>query len=312
MRLTMTLQELRFIVALAREKHFHKASKSCFVSQPTLSIGVQKLEKELNLTIFERHKNEVRITALGQEIVERAKRVLTEVDEIKQIAEQDKNPLQSTFKLGAIYTVGSYLLPQLITTLNKLAPKLPIEITEDFTVNLRNKLNAGELDAILISLPFSAAGIVTHELYKEPFVVLMPGDHPLTTLKTISEKALGEYTVLMLGEGHCFREQVIASCPDCFAMRGSETGFNWRTIEGGSLETIRHMVAAKMGLTILPATAANIGPYNQNILTTRPLKSVSPNRVVALAWRKSFPRFKVIDVVLKAISRCELPGAKLY
>jgi LysR family hydrogen peroxide-inducible transcriptional activator len=308
----MTLQELRFIVALAREKHFHKASNACFVSQPTLSIAVQKLENELNITIFERHKNDVRITELGKVIVERAKRVLAEVDEIKQVAELEKNHLQSTFRLGAIYTVGSYLLPQLITTLNKLAPDMPIEINEDFTVNLREKLNAGELDAILISFPFSAAGIVTKELYKEPFVVLMPADHPLTKLKAISEKALSEYNVLMLGEGHCFRDQVIASCPDCFAMRGSGAGFNWRTIEGGSLETIRHMVAAKMGLTILPATAANVGPYNSSILTTRPLKSISHNRVVALAWRKSFPRFKAIDVVLKAISKCALEGAKIY
>jgi LysR family hydrogen peroxide-inducible transcriptional activator len=307
----MTLQELRFIVALAREKHFHKASQACFVSQPTLSIAVQKLEKELNVTLFERHKNELRVTDVGKDIVERAKRILAEADEIKQLATLDKNHLHTPLKLGAIYTVGSYLLPELITTLNKLAPEMPIEIHEDFTVNLRNKLNSGELDAILISLPFTATGIVTRELYREPFVVLMPSDHPLTKFKSISEDALSDYNVLMLGEGHCFRDQVMASCPDCFAIRKSGAGFNWRTIEGGSLETIRHMVAAKMGLTILPATAAWMGPYNESTLTTRPLKSTSPHRVVALAWRQSFPRFKAIEMVLKAVSKCELEGAKI-
>ena len=206
----MTLQELRFIVALAREKHFHKASHACFVSQPTLSIAIRKIEKELNVTLFERNKNDVRITPIGEDIVLRAKRVLSEVDEIKQAAMSDQDQLKGTIKLGAIYTIGPYLFPKLITELNSLAPELAIEIHEDYTAKLRSKLVAGELDAILISLPFNVPGILTKTLYQEPFEVLMPGHHALTKHKTVKDAALKEHPVLMLGEGHCFRDQVIA------------------------------------------------------------------------------------------------------
>ncbi|HLB58113.1 MAG TPA: hydrogen peroxide-inducible genes activator [Gammaproteobacteria bacterium] len=304
----MTLQELRFIIALAREKHFGKASESCFVSQPTLSIAVRKLEEELNVILFERDKNDVRITPLGKDILERAKRVLAEVDGIKQIAEFDKDQLNGTFKLGAIYTVGPYLLPPLITALHKLVPQMPIEIQEDYTANLREKLSAGELDAILISLPFTEKSVVTRTLYKEPFVVLMPADHPLTTYKMLPEKALSAYNILMLGEGHCFRDQIISSCPSCFTTSAARSKMKWHSVEGSSLETIRHMVASGMGLTILPVTAANTASYYQNRLVTRPLKASHPSRVIALAWRKNFPRIQAIETVLKAILQCHLPG----
>ena len=302
----MTLQEFRFLVALAREKHFHKAAKACFVSQPTLSIAIRKLEKELGIELFERHNNVVRITSAGQDIVERAKRVLAEVEELKLVALSDKDQLNTVFKLGAIYTIGPYLLPPLITALHQLAPKMPIEIQENFTINLREKLLAGELDAIIISLPFGGPGIVTRTLYKEDFVVLMPGDHPLAKFKSIPEKSLSDYNVLMLGEGHCFRDQVISSCPRCFSDNKSMSGVNWRTVEGGSLETIRHMVASGMGLTILPRSAVSLTHYYENILTFRPLKAVSPSRTVALAWRHSFTRIKAIDAVLKAITNCKI------
>lgn len=304
----MTLQELRFLVALAKERHFHKASQACFVSQPTLSIAIRKLENELGIELFERHKNSVRITVAGQDIVARAKRVLAEVDEIKQVALSDKDQLRAVFKLGAIYTIGPYLLPPLITALHHAAPLLTIEIQENFTANLREKLLSGELDAILISLPFGGPGIVTHTLYKEDFVVLMPKNHALAKFKSIPEKALSNYNVLMLGEGHCFRDQVMSSCPRCFSDKKSISGVNWRTVEGGSLETIRHMVASGMGLTILPSSAVSLNHYYENILTFRPLKAVSPSRTVALAWRNSFTRVKAIDAVLKAITNCKIPA----
>lgn len=304
----MTLQELRFLIALAHEKHFRKASEACFVSQPSLSIAIRKLEEELGVVLFERNKNEVQPTPLGKEIVERAKRVLEEVEGIKQIANADQDQLSGVFRLGAIYTIGPYLLPPLITGLNKIAPQMPIEIQEDYTSNLRKKLINGDVDAILVSQPFTAPGIVTRDLYTEPFVVLMPGDHPLTRNKTVNESALSKFNVLLLGEGHCFRDQVISSCPTCFTSTKSRSGINWKTVEGGSLETIRHMVASGMGLTILPITAAHTSPYRNNILTYRPLKGVSPGRVISLAWRNSFPRTKAIDAVLKSISKASLEG----
>lgn len=302
----MTLQELRFIIALAREKHFRKASTACFVSQPTLSIAIGKLEKELGVQLFERHKNKVQISPIGKDIVDRAKRIISEVEALKQAVELKKDPLKGVFKLGAIFTVGPYLLPPLITQLNQLAPEMPIEIHEDFTFNLREKLLNGDLDAILISLPFTGNGILTHTLYTESFVVLMPTDHPLARYKTVPEKALLPHPILMLGEGHCFRDQVISSCPLCFAAnRIQTTGVHWQTVAGGSLETIRHMVASKMGLTILPMSAANVSPYDAKILTTRPLRALNPRRKVALAWRSSFFRVPAIDALVQAASQLD-------
>lgn len=298
----MTLQELRFIVALAREKHFGKASEACFVSQPTLSVAVRKLEKELGVDLFERHKNAVKITPLGKEIIERAKRVLEEADDLKQLAKLDKDQLTGVLKLGAIYTVGPYLLPRLITELMRLAPQMQLEIQENYTANLQEKLSAGELDLIIISLPFKEPGLLVRNIYKEPFVVLMPANHPLSRYQRVDEKILSEYNVLILGEGNCFREQVISSCPTCFVPRKSIKGPHWKTVEGSSLETIRHMVASGMGLTILPETAAHSASYNESVLTVRPLKGESPYRTIALAWRKSFPRVKAVEVVLKALS----------
>lgn len=306
----MTLQELRFIVALAREKHFGKASEACFVSQPTLSVAVRKLEKELGVNLFERNKSEVKITPLGKEIVERAKRVLEEAEDIKEAAKADKDQLASVLKLGAIYTVGPYLLPKFITQLSLLAPKMTLEIQENYTANLSEKLHSGELDAIIISLPYTEPGILTKLLYKEPFVVLMPANHPLAKATRVDEKELSKYNVLLLGEGNCFREQVISSCPTCFAPRKSHAGVNWKTVEGSSLETIRHMVASGMGLTILPLTAAHNASYGEGILTSRPLKGSTPYRSVALAWRKSFPRVKAIDMLFNAASQCALKGVR--
>lgn len=304
----MTLQELRFLIALAQEKHFRKASEVCFVSQPSLSIAIRKLEDELGVTLFERNKNDVRLTPLGQEVVERAKRVLEAVDGISMVVKSDRDQLNGAFRLGAIYTVGPYILPSLITTLNKLAPQMPIEIIEDYTVNLRKKLLNGDIDAALVSQPFSGAGIVTRNLYQEPFVVLMPANHPLSRLKTIKEQALTDYNILLLGEGHCFRDQIISSCPTCFASNQSRSGVNWKTVEGGSLETIRHMVASGIGITILPQTAAETGSYRNNVLTYRPLKATHPSREIALAWRNSYPRTKAIDMVLRSIAKASIEG----
>jgi LysR family hydrogen peroxide-inducible transcriptional activator len=308
----MTLQELRFIVTLAREKHFGKASAACFVSQPTLSIAVRKLEDSLGVTLFERNKNDVRVTPIGKRIIEQARRVLEEAEVLKVVAQSDQDQLVGTFKLGVIYTIGPYILPPLIKQLNQLAPTMPLEIREDFTGNLRDKLRSGEVDAIIISLPFSEPGIATEVLYTEPFAVLMPEDHPLTRFKNVNEKDLMKYNMLLLEERHCFRDQVISSCPSCFTAIKSHNELNWRTVEGSSLETVRHMVASGMGLTILPMTAAStdLCPYRDKYLTLRPLKGVAPSRSVALAWRKTFPRGKAIETLLKAISKCTLPGAK--
>ncbi len=298
----MTLQELKFIIALYEENHFHKAAEKCFVSQPTLSIAVKKLEKELGVDLFERNKNKVRVTEIGERIVNAAKNVLLEANNIKQIVDADKDQLGSVFKLGAIYTVGPYILPPLIAKLSQYDPVMPFEIQESYTSVLKEKLLAGSLDAIIISMPFAGPGIVTKPIYEEPFVVLMQANHPLAKFENISELQLSKYEVLMLGEGHCFKDQVLASCPACFSLEKNPEKLNWRSLEGGSLETLRHMVASGMGVTILPSSSANISPYYDNILVKRPLKASPASRKVALAWRNSFPRIKAIERIIEAIS----------
>lgn len=293
------------MVALAEARHFGRAAKMCFVSQPTLSIAVRKFEKELGVTLFERDKNDVRTTSLGKEVVKRAKQALAEVDGIHQVVQFDKDQLSGMLKLGVIYTVGPYLLPPLITELNKIAPQLSCDIIEDYTAHLREKLKAGEVDVIVVSLPFAEPGVVTRTLYNEPFVVLMPKDHPLAQFEKIHQKELSRYNMLMLGDGHCFKDQVVASCPMCFS---GSSGVGWHTVAGSSLETIRHMVAAKMGITVLPATAAMSGPYQGNMLTTRPLLTSHSHRTIVLAWRKTFPRIMAVEMILQAVKQSALIG----
>lgn len=296
----MTLTELRYVIALAQEKHFGKAANLCSVSQPTLSVAISKLESQLGVSIFERHHNDIRVTDIGEKIIIQAQRALEEVDSIKEIVAQGKSQLNSPLKIGGIYTVAPYIFPQLIPKLKKIAPKMPLIIQEDFTANLRVKLQRGEVDAIFIALPFTESGVVSKALYEEPFVVLMRKDHPLSQKTAIDEKLLAKENVLLLGEGHCFRDQVIETCPHCYRPNSLQ-----QTVEGTSLETLRHMVASGMGLTILPSTATQIKNY-QASLCVRPFKSKIPQRTVALAWRVSFPRTKAIDAVIKALTESKL------
>lgn len=298
----MTLTELRYIVALAQEKHFGKASKLCHVSQPTLSVAINKLELELGVSIFERDRNHVRITEIGQQIIAQAQRVLEEATQIQQIAQSSKSQLDAPLKVGAIYTIGPYLFPNLIPKLKKIAPEMSLLINEDYTANLRVKLLQGELDAIFISLPFKEPGVVTQSLYDEPFVVLMPQDHPLAQHENIKAKDLIHEKLLLLGEGHCFREQVIAACPHCFKGRAAE-----RAAEGTSLETLRHMVASGIGITILPSTATQIQFY-KSILCTKPFSGKIPQRRIAIAWRISFTRPKAIGALIQSLHASAMQG----
>ena len=298
----MTLTELRYIVTLAQEQHFGRAAERCYVSQPTLSIAVKKLEDELGVALFERTKSRVQPTPLGEQIVAQANLVLEQTAAIKDMADAGKDQLSSPLSVGAIFTIGPYLLPQFIPHLQKLANKMPLYVEEGYTHNLRKKLRNGELDVIIIALPFVEPDVVTQNLYEEPFVVLMPQDHPLAAKAELSPSVLDDQQLLLLGEGHCFRDQVLTTCPN-LQHHGDDHGTsNVRTAaEGSSLETLRHMVASGLGLTILPLSAAHSSLYSSGVLVTRPFASPSPSRTVALAWRASFPRHKAIDALRKAI-----------
>jgi len=301
----MTLTELRYIVAVARERHFGRAAAACFVSQPTLSVAVKKLEDELGMVLFERGKTDVRVTPLGERIVAQAKQVLEEVEGVKRIAEQDHDPLDGPLRLGAIYTVAPYLLPQLIPALHKQAPKMPLVIEENYTARLQERLLQGELDVIIISLPFAEPGLEVRALYDEPFMVVLPAGHPWRERSAIAVKELAEEPVLMLGAGHCFREQVLNVCPDCQRSVASDDPLS-RAMEGGSLETIRHMVASGLGVTVLPCTAAGADRYAQRLLVLKRFKPPVPKRRVALAWRKGFYRPQAVAALAKAIRACRL------
>ena len=291
----MTLTELRYIVAVARERHFGHAAEACFVSQPTLSVAVKKLEEELGVTLFERGPGEVTITPAGQKIVEQAQRVLEEASRIKDLAAAGRDPLAGPLRLGAIYTIGPYLLPKLIPILRRMAPAMQLHIQENFTHRLSDALKSGEVDAILIALPFVEPGIETRALYDEPFFVAIPKGHAWEGRKRITSEELTRESLLLLGEGHCFRDQVLEFCHTAHT----------RAIEGGSLETIRQMVASGVGVTVLPSTSINPDAADPliRILPLRP----APSRRVGLAWRRSFPRPEAIEALRKAILATHLP-----
>lgn len=306
----MTLAELKYILAVAREGHFGRAASACFVSQPTLSVAVRKLEEELGVTLFERGTHDVRITPIGAQIIAQAQKVMEEVNAIKDLAEGGRQQLKGVLRLGAIYTIGPYLFPYLIPQLQQLAPEMPLEIKEDFTGNFRNKLRQGEVDVVILSLPFTETGILTLPLYDEPFVVLMPAHHPLSKDTIIDPDKLAKERLLLLGEGHCFRDQVLQACPNCLNPETDAGNLAPTTVAGSSLETIRHMIASGMGCTVIPATAASASLYPSNILVTRHFKPPVPKRTIALAWRSSFPRPQVIDVLVNAIKSCQLAEVK--
>lgn len=307
----MTLTELRYIVMLAKEKHFGHAAEKCFVSQPTLSVAVKKLEDELGITIFERHKGHLAVTDLGARLVEQANTILNQVNAFKDTAQEGKHQLNSPLKLGAIYTVGPYLFPHLMPELNRSAPTMPLYIEENYTAELRRKLKACELDAIIVALPFDEPEIVTLPLYDEPFVVLLPKAHALTQHREIHGSMLAEDNLLMLGPGHCFRDQVLERTPQLQDLLGTSTPPspkhpNKLMTEGSSLETIRHMVASGLGISVLPMSAVLSHTYDEQLLEVRPFKAPIPSRSVALAWRVTFPRPKAIDILAAAAKQCRI------
>jgi len=305
----MTLTELRYIVAVAREHHFGRAAKACFVSQPTLSVAIKKLEDELGVAIFERGSSEITPSPIGERLIQQAQQTLEAADNIKLLALHGKNQLAGPLRIGAIHTIGPYLYPELIPLLRKAAPEMPLIVEENYTTALTERLKRGELDVIIIALPYQEQGIVTQTLYIEPFVVLLPASHPLTSRKTVNSKQLEDENVLLLGQGHCFRDHVLDACPACIPKPGL-VGDLPHTVEGSSLETIRHMVVSGLGVTVLPCTAAGAHSYSQRLLAIRRFSNPIPTRTVALAWRTSFPRTKVVDVINQAIRNCNLSCVK--
>jgi len=299
----MTLNELRYIVAVAQERNFRRAAEKSFISQPALSLAIQKLEKELGLKIFERGKNNISVTPVGTEIVGQAQRTLEEAERIREIARQGKDHLAGTLRLGIIYSVGPYLLPDLVPALKKLAPDMPLEIEENITTNLDTLLHNGKLDVIIIALPFGDSGIVTKAVYDEPFEVVVDTEHRWANRRSIKAQELSAEKVLLLDSGHCFSNQVAEACPE-LNRKGADIQ------QGTSFETIRNMVASGLGITVLPASA-NSARYRNKLLRVIPFTNPAPSRRIALAWRKSFARGQAIEVLAQAIAQAKISGIKL-
>lgn len=300
----MTLTDLRYIVVLARERHFGRAAEKCFVTQPTLSVAVKKLEDELGIALFERGA-EIRVTPIGEQIIAQAEQVLAETARITELAAQGRDPLAAPLRIGVIHTIAPYLLPTLVPLLRQTADRLPLMIQEGFTETLLAALKAGAIDVIIMALPHSETGLVAQAVYDEAFRVLLPIKHPWTQQKTIEPRFLLDEPLLMLGAGNCFRDQVLDLCAH------SSNTAQAQIIEGSSLETIRYMVASGIGISVMPASCADLIQKNDPLLRTRPFVEPTPTRRVGLVWRSSFPRHKVIDILRKALLDCKLPGTQI-
>lgn len=306
----MTLTELKYIVAVAREKHFGHAAEACFVAQPTLSVAIKKLEDELGVVIFERGGTEISMTPLGAQIVAQAERVLEQTAAIKEIAKQNKDPLAGPLRLGVIYTIAPYLLPPLVKTMIETVPQMPLVLQENFTVRLIESLRQGELDAAIMALPFADQGLMVQPLYDEPFVVALPKHHAWAQRDTINAEELKSETMLLLGNGHCFRDQVLEVCPEMSRFSTTGDGIA-RTFEGSSLETIRHMVASGIGITVLPQASVPDMQAKDGMLRYLPFSEPAPSRRVVIAWRKSFTRRPAIEAVRHAVLSCDLHGVSM-
>ena len=293
----MTLNELKFIVALAKVRNFRKAAEACFVSQPALSFAVKKLEEELGVLLFERNRNEVTITPIGERVIEQAILAIEEANRVKEIAKQGNNQLAGPLRLGVIYSVGPYLLPEIIPILRKTAPEMPLIVEENITSNLEGQLRNGVIDVAIIALPFDISGIKTLPLYEEEFVVVVPSSHQWAKRSTVDAIELADEKILLLNSGHCFSNQVLQACPKL-----SQKG---EILQGNSLDTIRNMVASNLGLTVLPASAT-ISRYENPLIKVVPFSKPVPTRKIALAWRKSFGREQAIEALAQAIRQLEM------
>ncbi len=314
----MTMTELKYIVAVAREKHFGKADEACYVSQPTLSVAIKKLEDELEVKLFERAAAEVTVTPLGEEIVRQAQSVLEQAASIKEIAKRGKDPLAGALGLGIIYTIGPYLLSDLVRQAISHTPQMPLMLQENFTVKLLEMLRTGEIDCAIMAEPFPDTGLAIAPLYDEPFLAAVPYNHPLAAQATVTAQALKNETMLLLGTGHCFRDHVLEVCPE-FARFSTDAEGIRKSFEGSSLETIKHMVAAGMGVTMVPRLSvpkealhpkAGRKKPEDAYVKYLPFDGDPPTRRVVLAWRRSFTRYEAIAALRNAIYACELPGVK--
>jgi LysR family hydrogen peroxide-inducible transcriptional activator len=305
----MTLTELRYIVALAKEKHFGRASQLCFVSQPTLSVAVKKLEDELGVQIFHRHSGEISLTPQGKILIEQAHRVLDEAKQFSDMAKIGVDPMKGPLRLGTIYTIAPYLLPSLVRQSKELLPHSPLFLYETFTASILEMLKLDDLDCAILAEPFNTNGLEIIELYDEPYLVTVPSAHEWASRAKIEPHELASQNMLLLGAGHCFRDHVLQVCPE---LNRSPFLFEEgpKNYEGSSLETIRQMVMGGIGISVLPRTAVSKNNYKEALVKYIPFVEPEPVRRVVLAYRKGILRAPAVKVLAQAIRGCELMDVK--
>ena len=295
----MTLTELKYLIAVAEERHFGRAAERSHVSQPSLSAAIKHVEDELGVRVFERGKRGVAVTEVGTEVVAQARRALEEAARIKTVAKQGKNQLRGALKLGVIHTIAPYLLPQLVAALRKSAPEMPLDIEENMTANLDRLLKAGEIDVAILALPYEAPGIAVEPLYEEDFQVVVPARHAFASRRAVPVEELDGGELLLLPVGHCLRDQVLGACTE-FSRPPPPGRF------GNSLETLRSMVASGLGITVLPATAL-VERYRSPLVKAVPFAEPRPLRRIAAVWRTAFARPAAVRKIVEAVRGLDLP-----
>lgn len=288
----MNLRALRYFTALAEHRHFRRAAEACGVSQPTMSSQVKRLEEELGVQLLERSSRRVMLTPIGEEILERAYRLLAEAEAITEAAKLNNDPALGAFRLGIIPSLGPYLLPHVIPQIRQHFPSLLLRLVESRGPDLLQQLDHGELDAAIMALPIDDDQVRWVELFEEPFVLAMPEGHSLATHESIKMEQLRDQSLLLLDDAQCLRPDTAAPIrQDCV---GDQVDF-----KASSVETLRYMVAAGSGVTLLPALAVRTPMSGLDNLVTRPFVKPGPRRTVVMAWRKSAPTVVFIEKLAK-------------
>ena len=276
----MNLRDLKYLVALADLRHFGKAADACFVSQPTLSTQIRKLEDELGVVLVERAPRKVMLTAAGLDVVQRARRIVADVEQMREAARRSRDPESGTLRLGVFPTLGPYLLPHVVPTLRARFPQLELLLVEEKSDELLQRLREGKLDAALLALPLHDDQLHAEFLFEEPFVLAAPQQHPLARRSALDAAELSDETLLLLEDGHCLRDQALDVC----RLSGAREKSGFRAT---SLETLRQMVAAGVGVTLLPALTVHEPIAQPANIRLVPFRGTAPSRRIALVWRKS-------------------------
>jgi LysR family hydrogen peroxide-inducible transcriptional activator len=291
----LKLKDLRYLVAVADSRHFGRAAQKCFVSQPTLSAQLKKLEDYLGVQLIERQPKNVTLTEAGEQIVARARRILAASDEVVTLASAHRDPLAGRLRLALLPTIGPYLLPRVSQPIRKSLPRLELRLYEYQTAQMLEKLEAGEIDLAILALPVELAGFEARELYSEAFTVAMPDQHRLAKRDTVRVEDLKGETLLLLEDGHCLRDQALEVC--------SRVAVNEKQdFRATSLETLRQMVATGAGITLLPELASRGAYGNARGVSIRPFTRPAPVRHVGGVWRKTSARRPAIDALCKLIA----------